>query len=119
MSGFPEYRPRRLRASAALRDLVRETTIAPSNLILPLFVTHGEGVRRPVGSMPGVCQTSTDELLRDAREALELGVRAVLLFGLPEQKDEVGSSGYADDGVVQTAVRALKREMPELLVITD
>lgn len=89
------------------------------DLILPLFVVPGHGVRKPVGSMPGVYQTSVDELLRDAAEAHELGIPAVLLFGVPDYKDEVGSSGYADDGVVQQAVRALKREFPELVVITD
>lgn len=89
------------------------------DLILPLFVVPGHGVRKPVGSMPGVYQTSVDELLRDAAEAHELGIPAVLMFGVPDYKDEVGSSGYADDGVVQQAVRALKREFPELVVITD
>lgn len=119
MSGFPEYRPRRLRRTEALRELTRETRVLPSELILPLFVTEGERVRRPIGSMPGVEQTSVDELLKDAAEASELGIRAVLLFGIPATKDEVGSSGYADDGVVQRAVRALKREIPSLTVITD
>jgi porphobilinogen synthase len=98
---------------------VRETTVSVRDLILPLFVCEGEGVRRPVGSMPGVDQTSADELLRDAHEAVDLGVPAVLLFGVPETKDETGASGYAEDSVVARAVRALKRELPELLVITD
>ena len=91
----------------------------PSDLILPLFVVPGEGVRRPVASMPGVDQTSADELLRDAAEAQELGLGGVILFGIPETKDETGSSGYAPDGVVQQAVRRLKQALPELLVITD
>jgi porphobilinogen synthase len=112
-------RPRRLRRTAAIRGLARETVVRPSDLILPLFVTEGTGVRRPVGSMPGVAQTSADELLKDAAEALELGIPAVILFGVPGEKDAVGTSGYADDGVVQRAVRALKRELPDLLVITD
>ena len=103
----------------AMRDLVRETVVRPADLVLPLFVVPGRGVRRDVGSMPGVAQTSVDELVRDAEEALRLGIRAVLLFGVPAEKDEVGSSGYAEDGVVQEAVRALKRELPELVVITD
>jgi porphobilinogen synthase len=98
---------------------VRETTVSPSDLVLPLFAVPGEGIRRPVGSMPGVEQTSVDELLRDAEEALRLGIPGVLLFGIPPYKDAQGSSGWADDGVVQQAVRALKRELPELLVITD
>jgi porphobilinogen synthase len=110
---------RRLRRTPVLRRMVRETEVNPADLILPLFVVPGEGVRRPVGSMPGVSQTSVDELVRDAAEAFELGIPAVLLFGVPAEKDELGSSGYADDGVVQEAVRALKRELPELVVITD
>jgi porphobilinogen synthase len=116
---FPEYRPRRLRGGESIRRLVRETEVGVGDLILPLFVVPGRGVRRPVGSMPGVDQTSIDELIRDAEEALRLGIPAVLLFGVPEAKDEVGSEGYADDGIVQEAVRALKREIPELVVITD
>ncbi|HET8655029.1 MAG TPA: porphobilinogen synthase [Longimicrobiaceae bacterium] len=119
MNEYPRYRPRRLRRSAPLRALVRETTVSVRDLILPLFVCEGEGVRRPVGSMPGVDQTSADELLRDAREAADLGVPAVLLFGVPETKDETGASGYAEDSVVARAVRALKHELPDLLVITD
>lgn len=119
MPKFPEYRPRRLRRTPAIRRLVEETRVVPQNLILPLFVVPGTGVRRPVGSMPGVFQTSIDELVRDAEEAASLGVGAVLLFGVPAEKDERGTSGYADDGVVQQAVAALKREVPELVVITD
>ncbi|MBA2669274.1 MAG: porphobilinogen synthase [Gemmatimonadetes bacterium] len=118
-SRFPVNRPRRLRQSDGLRRLVRETAVTSSDLILPLFVTEGEGVRKPVGSMPGVDQTSVDELIADAREAHDLGIPAVLLFGIPASKDELGTSGYASDGVVQRAVRALKREVPQLLVITD
>jgi porphobilinogen synthase len=102
-----------------LRAFVRETTVTPSELVLPLFVAPGQGVRNPVGSMPGVDQTSVDELLRDAEEAMKLGIPAVLLFGIPESKDETGSSGWHEHGVVQNAVRALKREIPELLVVTD
>lgn len=119
MTGFPEYRMRRLRRTPTLRRMVRETEVTVDDLILPLFVVPGRGVRRPVESMPGVAQTSVDELLRDAAEAYELGVPAVLLFGVPAEKDEVGSSGWAEDGVVQEAVRALKRELPDLVVITD
>ena len=119
MPKFPEYRPRRLRRTPAIRRLVEETRVVPQNLILPLFVVPGTGVRRPVGSMPGVFQTSVDELVRDAEEAASLGIGAVLLFGVPAEKDERGTSGYTDDGVVQQAVAALKREVPELVVITD
>ena len=119
MSGYPDQRPRRLRRSESMRGLVRETIVRPADLVLPLFVVPGQGVRRPVGSMPGVDQTSVDELLRDAEEAAGLGIPAVLLFGIPAEKDEVGSSGYHATGVVQEAVRALKRELPELVVVTD
>ncbi|HEU4457266.1 MAG TPA: porphobilinogen synthase [Longimicrobium sp.] len=119
MPTFPAHRPRRLRRTESLRSLVRETELSPSDLILPLFVAEGSGVRRPVKSMPGVDQTSADELLRDAEEALRLGLGGVLLFGIPDHKDESGSEGYADHGVVQQAVRRLKAEVPELLVITD
>jgi porphobilinogen synthase len=98
---------------------VRETRVQAADLVLPLFVVPGAGVRRPVGTMPGVEQTSADELVRDAAEAFGLGIPAVLLFGVPEEKDEVGSSGYNATGVVQEAVRALKRELPDLVVVTD
>ena len=119
MSQFPAYRPRRTRATPALRAMVRETEVRPSDLILPLFVVEGEKVRRPVSSMPGVHNTSIDNLVSDAREAFELGIPAVILFGIPDEKDERGSSGYDDDGVVQRAVRALRAELPELIIITD
>jgi porphobilinogen synthase len=119
MPSFPTFRSRRLRRSETIRSLVRETAVLPSDLILPLFVVPGEGVRRPIGSMAGVEQTSIDELLRDAEEARRLGLGGVLLFGIPEHKDEVGSSGYASDNIVSRAVRAIKRELPGLLVMTD
>jgi porphobilinogen synthase len=119
MPAFPDYRPRRLRRTAALRNLVRETRLAPSQLVLPLFVRPGTGVRLPVSSMPGVSQTSVDEMLTDARAAAELGVGGVLLFGVPATKDTEGSSAWDDAGPVQEAVRALKRELPQLVVITD
>ncbi len=119
MPSFPQYRGRRLRRTPALRSLVRETALSPNNLILPLFVVPGTKVRKDIASMPGVSQTSIDEMLVDAREAASLGVGAVLLFGIPEHKDERGTAGYADDGIVQQAVRALKKELPDLLVITD
>jgi porphobilinogen synthase len=119
MPQFPEYRPRRLRRTDAIRRLVRETHVDTGDLIQPYFVTGGTGVRRPVESMPGVFQTSVDELLRDAAEAARLGIPAVLLFGIPDDKDERGSSGWHEHGVVQEAVRALKRELPDLIVITD
>jgi porphobilinogen synthase len=119
MPSFPQYRPRRLRRTEALRSLVRETVLAPSQLVLPLFVRPGTGVRTPVSSMAGVFQTSVDELVRDATAAAEAGVGGVLLFGIPEHKDETGSSAWDDEGPVQRGVRALKREVPQLVVITD
>jgi porphobilinogen synthase len=119
MPSFPQYRPRRLRRTEALRSLVRETSLAPSQLVLPLFVRPGTGVRQPVSSMAGVAQTSVDELLRDAGAAAGAGVGGVLLFGIPEHKDAMGSSAWEDEGPVQQAVRALKRELPQLVVITD
>ena len=119
MPQFPQYRPRRLRRTAALRRLVSETTVDVGDLIQPYFVTAGTGVRRAVTSMPGVFQTSVDELLNDARDAAALGIPAVLLFGIPDAKDERGSSGWEEQGIVQQAVRALRRELPDLIVITD
>ncbi|HWE43526.1 MAG TPA: porphobilinogen synthase [Gemmatimonadaceae bacterium] len=119
MSTFPEYRPRRLRRTEALRSLVRETRLHPAQLILPLFVRSGTGVRTPVESMPGCFQTSVDEMVKDAREARELGIGAVLLFGIPDTKDATGSSAWDDEGPVQRALRALRREVPGIVAITD
>ncbi|MGC3961558.1 MAG: porphobilinogen synthase [Verrucomicrobiota bacterium] len=116
---FPALRPRRLRQSAALRRLVCETRLSVEQLVLPLFVRSGKKVRKPIGAMPGVFQLSLDELLREAQRAHLLGVPAVLLFGIPDQKDERASGAYAKNGIVQQAVRLLKKELPELLVITD
>ena len=113
------HRPRRLRRSAAIRGMVRETRLSPEMLVLPLFVCGGEGQRREVSSMPGVHQMSVDEIVKEARAAKEDGVPGVLLFGLPEQKDVVGDGAWNPDGPVQSAVRALKKALPELLVITD
>ncbi len=116
---FPATRMRRLRAKPALRDLVRETDLSPSQLIQPLFVVAGEGVREEVPSMPGVERLSISELVEEATEVADAGVGAVLLFGIPAAKDEVGSGAYDAEGVVQLAVRALKEERPDLLVFTD
>src|SRR3954468_21434874 len=104
-ASFPAYRPRRLRRSAALRRLVRETTVDPGCLVLPLFVRSGRKVRRPIKAMPGVCQLSPDELLREAQQAFAAGVPAVLLFGIPEKKDAKASGAYAANGIVQQAVK--------------
>jgi porphobilinogen synthase len=112
-------RPRRLRRTAALRDLVRETTLAPDDLVLPYFVVPGEGLRVPITSMPGIDQLSVDALAGEAAELGSLGIKAVLLFGIPSAKDALGIESYADDGVVQNAIRALKDASPELVVVTD
>ena len=119
MAEFPIYRGRRLRRTAALRNLVRETRLDPGQLILPLFVRSGKGVRVAVESMPGCFQTSVDEMLNDARAARDVGVGGVLLFGIPDTKDAIGSSAWDDAGPVQEAVRALKRELPDVVTITD
>ncbi len=116
---FPVTRPRRLRATPAARRLVRETVLSPADLVQPLFVRPGRGVRRAVGSMPGVFQLSVDQAVKDAREIHRLGVPAVILFGIPETKDPLGIEAYSPDGIVQRAVRALKDALPKLLVITD
>ncbi len=116
---FPAYRPRRMRQSSALRRLVSETQLNVAQLVLPLFVRNGRKVRRPIAAMPGVFQLSSDELVRDATRAHELGVPAVLLFGIPDTKDAKASGAYAANGIMQQTVRRLKKELPELLVITD
>lgn len=116
---FPAYRPRRLRQSPVWRALVRETQLDAARLILPLFVRPGRKVRRPIAAMPGVFQLSPDELVHEAARAQELGVPAVLLFGIPATKDARASGAYAANGIVQQAVRRLKKELPQLLVITD
>jgi porphobilinogen synthase len=119
MPSFPEYRPRRLRRTESLRRLIQETRLAPAQLVLPLFVRSGSKVRNPVGSMPGVFQLSVDEMLRELDEASEEGVGGVILFGLPDSKDATGSSAWDDKGPVPNAVRALKKQFPQLVVMTD
>jgi porphobilinogen synthase len=116
---FPVHRPRRLRASESIRRLVRETRLEPSQCILPLFVCPGEGVRKEIRSMPGHAQLSIDNLTRECEECRTLGLGGVLLFGIPQHKDESASEAYAPDGITQRAVRAVKRQVPDLLVITD
>jgi porphobilinogen synthase len=116
---FPRYRPRRLRRNEKLRAMVRETSLAPANLIYPLFVGPGKDKVQPVSSMPGVAQLSVDHAVRECEEAHTLGIPAVILFGLPEHKDPVGSEAYDDDGIVPQAIREIKSQLPELLVITD
>jgi porphobilinogen synthase len=116
---FPNYRPRRLRSSPALRKLVCETRLSVEQLVLPLFVRAGRKLRQPINSMPGVFQLSPDEIIREATKAHTLGVPAVLLFGIPDKKDAKASGAFAKNGIVQQTVRLLKKELPSLLVITD
>ena len=116
---FPKYRLRRLRKDSILRELVRETHLRPDDFILPLFVRPGQGVKQTISSMPGHFQLSIDLVVREVEEAKSLGIPGVILFGIPEKKDEMGSEGYADDGIVQRAVRAIKEKVDGILVITD
>jgi porphobilinogen synthase len=119
VSPFPAERPRRLRRSEAIRALVRETALAPGDLIAPLFVRSGRGVRQEIASMPGQFNLSVDEAAAEAEEAHALGVPGVILFGIPEAKDGRGSGAYAEDGIVQQATRAIRKTAPGMLVITD
>ena len=112
-------RPRRLRLSPAIRSMVRETQLAPDDFIYPLFVVHGQDVQREISSMPGVYQWSVDKLVREVQDAAALGIPAVLLFGIPAEKDPVGLENFAPDGIIQQAVRAIKQAAPEMVVITD
>lgn len=116
---FPVNRPRRLRKNKVIRRMVSETSLSPDDFIYPLFVTFGRGVKKEISSMPGCFQESVDEIVKSAREVKALNIPAVILFGIPEKKDEKGSSAYEDHGVVQNAVRAIKDALPELYVITD
>jgi porphobilinogen synthase len=111
-------RPRRLRATPALRAMVRETELNPRDFIYPLFVRHGSG-RSEIGSMPGVYQLSVEEAVREAESALDLGVQAVILFGIPKEKDPIGLENFAGNGIIQKAIRAIKKETPEMVVVTD
>lgn len=116
---FPDYRPRRLRQNEAFRRMIRETKLSVDDLILPLFAISGKGVKNPIESMPGHYQLSVDNLVKTSKEAFELGVPAVILFGIPQQKDPLGTRAYAKDGIVQKATRALKEKLPDMAVITD
>ncbi len=119
MAAFPQQRLRRLRRTEPLRQLVRETKVDAGDLVYPLFIVEGSGIRQEVASMPGVYRFSTDQLPQEAEELARLGIPAVLLFGIPGNKDEVGSAAYHPEGVVQRAIRAIKQSVPELLVATD
>jgi porphobilinogen synthase len=116
---FPEYRPRRLRKNELIRRMVRETRLSVDDLIYPLFAAAGKGIRKEVPSMPGVFQRSVENLVKEVKEVASLGVPAILLFGIPAKKDARGSDACSDKGIVQTAVRAIKDSVPEILVITD
>ena len=117
--GFPEYRPRRLRKSENLRRMVRETHIDVDNLIMPLFVVPGSRVSNPIASMPGAAQLSVDRAVEECKELRDLGIPAVILFGVPDKKDSEGSGAYSDSGIIQRALRAIKHEVPDLVLITD
>lgn len=119
MNTFPVIRQRRMRMKAPLRAMVRETALSVTDFIYPLFVVSGTRVRKEVGSMPGVFQLSIDQIVTECKEVHALGIPAVILFGIPDHKDEVGSGAYDEHGIVQNAVRAIKKEVPEIIVITD
>ena len=119
MSTFPVYRPRRLRANENLRCLIRETTLSANDLIYPMFVVHGHNTETEIAAMPGCYQYSVDTLVTAAKELAALGIPGTILFGIPEIKDPLGSEAYADDGIIQQAVQAIKDAVPELLVMTD
>ena len=116
---YPVYRMRRLRKNQTIRRMVRETSLTPSDLILPLFVTYGKDVKKPIGSMPGHFQFSVDRIVDEAEEVSALHIPAVILFGIPEHKDNIGSSAFDPNGPVQQAIKAIKDRVPELVVITD
>ena len=116
---FPDYRLRRLRKNENLRRMVRETTLSVDDLVCPLFVTHGDGVKKPISSMPGHFQLSVDDLVEETKKIRNLKIPAVILFGIPEAKDEEGSGAWVEDGIIQRAVRRIKDDVPDILVITD
>src|SRR6266542_4334340 len=112
---FPVHRPRRIRRTEQLRQMVRQPSLKPSDFIYPLFVVEGKGVKKPVASMPGVFNLSIDNAVEEARQARSLGVPSVILFGIPDKKDAYGSGAYAHDGIIQRAIRELKSAVPELV----
>jgi porphobilinogen synthase len=116
---YPTFRARRIRGKEVFRRMVRETTLSASDLIYPMFSAFGTGIRKEISSMPGICQQSIENIVAEAQEVYELGVPAVILFGIPETKDAVGSDAYAECGIIQETIRALKKEVPKLAVITD
>ncbi|WP_163339739.1 porphobilinogen synthase [Desulfopila sp. IMCC35008] len=116
---FPEYRPRRMRSTASFRSLIRETHLSADQFIYPIFVMPGKKIREEIPSMPGVFRVSVDMLAKESKECLDLGINSVILFGLPEKKDSMGSGAHAKDGIIQRAVRELKNKHPQLMVVTD
>jgi len=116
---FPDYRPRRLRKNENFRRMIRETGLSVDDLVCPLFVTHGRGVKNPISSMPGNFQMSIDNLVKEVKKIKGMGIPAIMLFGIPEAKDEEGSGAWAEDGIIQQAVRKIKDEVADILVITD
>jgi porphobilinogen synthase len=116
---FPEFRPRRMRQTETFRAMIRETRLVPDQMIYPLFVLPGKGIRQEVSSMPGVFRLSVDQLVKEAKDCLAVGIRSVILFGLPEKKDGLGSGAYATNGIIQQAIRELKNKVPEMTVVTD
>src|SRR6185369_16353040 len=117
--GFPITRLRRMRKTPALRDMFRETSVSTTDLIYPLFIVEGERVKKEISSMPGQYQLSIDNARRECEELQTLGVNSVILFGIPDQKDEVGSGAYSDNGIIQKATRAIKSEFSDIVVVTD
>ena len=116
---FPEYRPRRMRKNENFRRMIRETTLSVDDFMYPLFVVSGKGIKKPIASMPGNYQMSIDQLVKEVKTAKEAGIPAVLLFGIPDRKDEVASGAFARDGLMQRAVREIKNKVPDILVVTD
>lgn len=116
---FPVHRPRRLRTSAALRDMVRETRLSTDALMMPFFVVHGSGIRTEIESMPGNFHLSPDKLVEEVKKSADLGIKSVLLFGIPASKDPLGCEAYADDGIVQQALRKLKEKVPDVILVAD
>jgi porphobilinogen synthase len=117
--GFPVTRLRRLRKTEALRDMFRETSLSPADFIYPLFIVEGENVKKEISSMPAQFQLSVDNALRECEQLVKLKINSIILFGIPNEKDEVGSGAYADDGIIQKAIRAIKQQFPQMIVITD
>ena len=116
---FPAYRPRRLRRNTNLRELVAETKLSVDDFIYPMFVAPGKNKKVPISSMPGIYKQSVDNLIKEIREVKKLGIKAILLFGIPERKDEMGTEGYDENGIIQRALREIKKEVKDIILITD